>query len=205
MLKSIALMKIKNTLTAGAFLLLIIGSGLQVLAADPFKIDTKNTTIKWTGEKVTGKHYGKISVQSGNLVWEGNLITGGQVSIDMNSITCEDLTDATWNNKLIGHLKSDDFFAASKFPTSNLVIKKSMRQGDKLMIIGDLTIKGITKTIEFMADVKVVGNTLSAQAQIIVNRSEFNVRYGSSSFFDNLGDKVISDNFSLEISLKASK
>jgi polyisoprenoid-binding protein YceI len=197
--------KFEKVFAISSMVLFLISIGIHAFAGNPFKVDPRTTTVKWTGEKVSGRHYGKISVQSGQLTWENGIITAGKIVMDMNSITCEDLTDATWNNKLIGHLKSDDFFSVAKNPTSTLVIKKSVKTGDKLMVIGALTIKGITKEIEFMADIFVKGNTLKATAEIVVNRADFNVRYGSQSFFDNLGDKVIYDDFKLEVSLNAAQ
>lgn len=196
-------MKFEKVFAFLSLIIFLISLSLHVFAGNPYKIDPKTTTLTWTGEKLTGKHYGKISIQSGTLDWDNGGITGGSVLIDMNTMTCEDISDATRKNKLIGHLKSDDFFSVAKYPTSQLAIKKSIKTGNKLMIIGDLTIKGITKTIEFMAEVKVAGKTLNATAKIIVNRANFNVRYGSQSFFDDLGDKAIYDDFVLDINLKA--
>jgi polyisoprenoid-binding protein YceI len=173
--------------------------------ANTITLNATNTTLTWRAEKVTGKHHGKISVAKGNIaVTKGN-ITGGTIEIDMTSMTCEDL-EGEWNQKLIGHLKSDDFFSVEKFKTSNFVIKsttplKSDKDGNTHTISGIMTIKGISQNISFPAKISLNGNALSATGTAVIDRSKFDIRYGSKSFFDNLGDKVIYDEFKVEISI----
>lgn len=170
------------------------------------KVDTSASVITWKGAKVTGTHYGKISVKSGKLDFNNGALTGGSFEIDMNSITCEDLSGGG-AAKLVGHLKSDDFFGAEKYPTSKFVITQVVSRGTPgaYKISGDLTIKYTTKPIRFMADVKEEGGKYVATAKITVDRSDFDVRFGSGSFFDNLGDKTIYDEFELDVKLVASK
>ncbi|MCI5082417.1 MAG: YceI family protein [Saprospiraceae bacterium] len=162
------------------------------------KVDTDESSVVWRGYKVTGKHYGNVKIQSGSLDFDGEKLVGGEFVIDMTSITCSDLT-GDYNGKLVGHLKSDDFFGVATHPTAAFKITKAIPQGtgNRYKIVGDLTIKDITKEIKFFADVE----SGSAEAKITVDRSEFNVKYGSGSFFDNLGDKTIYDEFELEVSL----
>jgi polyisoprenoid-binding protein YceI len=171
-----------------------------------FKIDKQQTKVEWIGRKVTGKHSGNISVAEGNLVMEGQKIKGGTIIMDMTSITNTDLTDAGYNQKLIGHLKSDDFFSTEKFPTSTLIIKKARQTGkDKFSISGSLTIKGITNPVEFPATIATVGSQVKASAKIMVDRTKYSIKYGSGSFFDNLGDKAIDNLFELNVNLIAIK
>jgi len=119
----------------------------------------------------------------------------------MTSITNTDLTDASYNQKLVGHLKSDDFFGIEKFPTANLNITKATKfSNGKASVTGDVTIKGKTETITF--DIVKKGNSYSAKIEI--DRSKHDVRFGSTSFFDSLGDKAIDDLFILDIKLVAS-
>jgi polyisoprenoid-binding protein YceI len=116
----------------------------------------------------------------------------------MNTITCADLTNEGANQKLVGHLKSDDFFGVEKFPTSTFKVTKATQfTNGKARVTGVLTIKGKSETIAF--DVTKKANVYSAQVK--VDRSKFNVRYGSKSFFDNLGDNFIDDIFILDIQL----
>lgn len=164
----------------------------------PTKVNVEKSTVSWKGYKVTGEHNGNVKIKSGSLNWDNGTLTGGSFEIDMNSITCNDL-EGEWNDKLVGHLKSDDFFGVANHPTANFTITKAIPYGTegKYKIVGNLTIKDITKEIKFNADVK--GS--SATADIIVDRSNYNVKYGSGSFFDNLGDKTIYDEFELTVNL----
>ncbi len=166
------------------------------------QVDTKSSVISWKGYKVTGSHYGKINIKSGKLDFNNGALTGGSFEIDMNSITCEDMQGGG-AEKLVGHLKSDDFFGVAKYPTAKFVITQVVSRGTPgaYKIAGDLTIKSTTKPIKFMADMKDEGGKMVATAKITVDRSDFDVRFGSGSFFDNLGDKTIYDEFDLDIKL----
>ncbi len=116
----------------------------------------------------------------------------------MTTITCTDIEDGEYNQKLVGHLKSDDFFGVEKFPTAEFVVKKSTKfKNGKASITGDITIKGKTESLTFEVD----NDGSNYKAKIDIDRSKFDVRYGSNSFFDNLGDKVIDDIFTLNIQL----
>jgi len=168
-----------------------------------YVVDTQSSEIAWKGEKVTGEHVGKVKIDNGTLEVSNGNITGGSFEIDMASITNDDL-EGEYNQKLVNHLKSDDFFGVSKYPKAKLEIKKvKSLGGDKYEVIGDLTIKSTTKKIEFPATITADGNAVTASANIVVDRSEYDVRYGSASFFDNLGDKVIYDDFHLDVTLVA--
>lgn len=164
-------------------------------------VDVKASTLTWTGYKVTGQHTGNVKIKSGDLIFSGDVVTGGSFVIDVTSITCTDL-DAEYGGKLVGHLKSDDFFGADKYPTASLKITRAIPQGDgSYKILADLTIKGKTNPTKFVAKVAKEGNKQVATAEIKVDRSEYDIRYGSGSFFDNLGDKTIYDEFDLNVRL----
>lgn len=160
------------------------------------KLEVKKSTINWLGKKVTGKHNGTINLKEGFLEMEGDNIVGGQFIIDMSSITVLDLK-GDMKGKLEGHLKSDDFFGIAEHPTASLVVKNAEKKGNTYTVNGDITIKGITQPISF--DLNMNGTT--ATTTVIIDRSKFNVRYGSGSFFDNLGDKTIYDDFQLDVTL----
>ncbi len=174
--------------------------------ADTYNVDVNSSTIAWTGYKVTGKHTGVVKVKSGNLNWDGGKLTGGTFEIDMNSITCTDL-EGEYAGKLVGHLKSDDFFGSAKYPTAKFVITKAIPQDTKgnYKIVGNLTIKEKTNEVKFAATVSESNGTVSASGKITVDRSEYDVRFGSGSFFDGLGDKTIYDEFDLQVTLVAKK
>jgi len=178
-----------------AVVALTLGYGVQ---AQTLKVDASKSEITWLGKKVTGEHAGTINVKSGELKLDGNAIAGGEFVVDMTSIKNTDLTDADYNAKLVGHLKSDDFFGVEKYPEAKLVItNKAPFSAGKATVTGDLTIKGTTHPVTF--DVTKDGEAYTAD--ITVDRSKYDVRYGSKSFFDNLGDKVIYDDFYLTVKL----
>lgn len=171
-----------------------------------YNVDIKSSQVVWKAYKVTGSHTGNIQLKSGNLEFTNGALTGGKFEIDMNSIACTDLS-GEYAGKLVGHLKSDDFFGVATYPTSKFVITKVVSRGTPgaYKIQGDLTIKGITQSIKFNADLKEDGSKTVAEAKITVDRSDYNIRYGSGSFFENLGDKTIYDDFDLEIKLVTNK
>ena len=168
-------------------------------------VDVTKSSVNWTGKKVGGAHSGTISIKEGNLTVSNGKITGGKIVIDMNSIKVTDITDPGMNAKLAGHLKSDDFFGVASYPSAELSIKKVEHNGMNQNFTGDLTIKGVTHPVSFTASSSVVGNKTVYKGVITVDRSKYNVRYGSNSFFDNLGDKVISDEFTLDFMLLVTK
>lgn len=167
-----------------------------------YSVDTKASTVTWIGKKVAGQHNGNINISKGNIITSHGTITGGTVEFDMNSITNADVTDKASNDKLVGHLKSDDFFGVTKFPTSKFDITKvTLKSGNDYEVTGKLTIKGITNEITFPALIKMDASTIVTIAKIIVNRTKFDIKYGSASFFDKIGDKAISDDFELNVNV----
>ena len=175
--------------------------------AGSYSVNVEDSNVAWKGYKVTGEHAGTINVKSGELTFgENGELTGGKVVIDMTSIKCTDL-QGEWAGKLEGHLKSGDFFGVENFPTAELVITKVAAKGTPgdYKITGNLTIKETTEEIRFYAHLEENGGTIAATADIKIDRTDFDVRYGSGSFFDNLGDKTIYDEFDLTVNLKAVK
>ncbi|MCB0517633.1 MAG: YceI family protein [Lewinellaceae bacterium] len=171
-----------------------------------YSVNTASSTVAWKGYKVTGEHNGNINLKSGALTFDNGMLTGGSFEIDMASIKCNDL-QGEWADKLVGHLKSDDFFGVEKYPTSKFVITKVVSRGTpgSYKVTGNLTIKETTKEIKFDANVSEEAGNYVATADIKVDRSEYNVRYGSGSFFDNLGDKTIYDEFDMSVKVVTKK
>ena len=166
-------------------------------------IDTEESVISWKGYKVTGEHAGVLKVKNGSLDFDKGTLKGGSFEIDMSSLTVTDLKAGQGKEKLEGHLKSGDFFGVEKFPTAKFEITKVVSRGTtgSYKIIGNLTIKETTKQIKFNANVTEANGVKTATADLTIDRSDFDVRYGSGSFMDNLGDKTIYDEFDLSISL----
>ncbi len=173
---------------------------------DVFKVDTTKSKILWTGQNVAGgKHTGEIAITDGQLIGDSGKLTAGSFSVAINSISVTDLTGDR-ATRLANHLKSEDFFEASKFPEATFKITKVSGAGGNLSITGDLTIKNITKAIMFPATVNQSGNTLNATAKgIKIDRTQFDIKYRSGNFFSGLGDRAISDEFLLDIELVAAK
>ncbi|MCY1720559.1 YceI family protein [Prolixibacteraceae bacterium Z1-6] len=167
-----------------------------------FDVDTKASKVYWTGKKVTGEHTGYLAVKSGTVLVEGGKVLNADVNLDLSTIECTDLT-GEWKDKLVGHLKSDDFFSVEKHPNATFKITAVKDAGDKNTVVGDLTIKGITHEISFPADVKVAGETLTAIGTASIDRTKWNIKYNSGKFFDSLGDKMIYDEFEIKFELTA--
>jgi len=171
-----------------------------------YNVDNKASKITWKGENVTGFHAGEIKLSKGSFTVENGKLTGGSFDIDMNSMTCTDL-QGEYADKLVGHLKNDDFFGTAKYPTSKFVVTKAVWQGgNNYKVTGNMTIKDVTKEAKFNAVVVVTGNELKVEVKdLVIDRSEYGIKYGSGSFFDNLGDKTIYDNFTLNLTIVAKQ
>jgi polyisoprenoid-binding protein YceI len=162
-------------------------------------VNVKDSNITWKGYKVTGSHEGTIKLSAGSLMFDNNdNLTGGTFTMDMTSITVTDLKAGEGKEKLEGHLKSDDFFGVSNHNKAMFTINKVDGKNGTYRVYGDLTIKGISKPTTFQMIVK--DNMASASFKI--DRTKFDIRYGSASFFDDLKDKAIYDDFDLNVNLK---
>lgn len=181
-------------------LALVFGSATatEPVAEEKKEVKTDASTITWKAYKVTGSHTGTVDLQSGSLTFDGDKLTGGEFVADMTSLISTDL-EGDGKGKLEGHLKADDFFGVEKHETSKLVFKEVKSTGkNSYEVTGDLTIKGITKPVVF--DVSVYGS--KATATVKVDRTKYDIKYGSGSFFENLGDKTIYDEFDLVVDLE---
>lgn len=174
--------------------------------AQTFNVEPSATKIVYVGKKVTGEHTGNLAVKSGKITLKGEEISGGEVVVDMNSLTSTDITDPEYNTKYVGHMKSEDFFNTAKYPESKLVIKSSKKTAKGLEVKGDLTIIGQTKPVTFIVtDLKKTDAGLTGKSNLTLNRTQWGLKYGSNSFFKGLGDKAIHDDFTLAIDLAAKK
>lgn len=188
------------------FLLLMIvgGSGMFIHAQAQtmaINVDTKNSEVVWRGYKVLGEHHGNIMLNSGVLKMDGSNIVGGEFEIDMTSIDNSDLSGGS-KEKLVGHLKSEDFFDVENHKTATLVITNANRKSKgEYRITGNLTIKGITHPVMFNTSIEVEDKITRANATIRVDRTMYDIKFRSGKFFEDLGDKMINDNFQLEVSL----
>jgi polyisoprenoid-binding protein YceI len=189
------------------FLTLTILTGLTVFMSfdKPLKevkytVDTERSTIDWTAKKVGGGHTGTVKIASGNLIYNGKALTKGSFLINLTSLTSD-------NARVTTHLKSDDFFSAEKNPNAKFEITKVTAAGaERVNIAGILTIKGISHPISFPATVKTQKNIIVAVANgIRVDRTKYDIKFRSKTFFSEIGDKAIDDEFELNINLVAKK
>jgi polyisoprenoid-binding protein YceI len=191
-IKSLAVLVLALSLTTSGF------AGTQ-------KVDIVKSSVKWLGKKAVGEHFGTILIKEGTLDNTNGKVTGGKVIIDMQSIVVTDIEDAANNGKLVTHLKSDDFFGVATFPTAELVITKVVSKGNSHTFSGNITIKGITNPACFTAISENDGKSTVYKGTLTIDRSKFNVKYRSKSFFEDLGDKFIYDEFTLDFILVATE
>jgi polyisoprenoid-binding protein YceI len=184
----------------------IVLAGLVAFVAFSFKgadvekkeVKTSESKVVWKGYKVTGSHEGTISLKSGSLSFNEDKLTGGEFVMDMTSLIVTDL-EGEYKGKLEGHLKSDDFFGIENFPTASLIFNEVKSTGkNSYSVTGDLTIKGKKNPVTF--SISIYGN--KATASLKVDRTKYDVKYGSASFFEGLKDKAIYDDFDLVTDLQ---
>lgn len=167
-------------------------------AGEKKEIKTDKSKVVWKGYKVTGSHEGTIAIKSGSLTFDDNKLVGGEFVIDMTTISSTDL-EGEYKGKLDGHLKADDFFGVENHPTSTLVFTKVTPSGKNAYnVTGDLTIKGKTNPITFT--ISIYGS--KATTSLKVDRTKYDIQYGSANFFDGLKDKAIYDEFDLVADLE---
>lgn len=188
-------------------------------SASVYNVVTEGDEIAWVGYKtfnIGDSHNGTIQVSEGSFTMEEGNLVGGEFTIDMGSIKSLDLAEnQEYAMKLEGHLKSPDFFAVDSFPTANFVITGAEAAsaedttGATHYVTGNLTLKGISKSITIPAEVAANDAEISFNTpEFVIDRSQWDVRFRSTSFteFADLAkDKVIDNNIKLKISVKASK
>jgi len=169
-------------------------------------VNEKTSTFNWTGSKITGdKHSGTLSVKSGSISVEKGNIVSANVAIDMLSMTCTDDMHERAKIKFIGHLESPDFFNTAEHSTAYFVLSSFDKSKDGNYIVkGKLTIKGITNDISFPAKASVSDSGVSLDADVVFDRSKYDIQYGSGSFFEGLGDNLINDDVMVKLHIEAS-
>ena len=190
----------KGVLSLALALVFGAATATEPVADEKKEVKTDESKVTWKAYKVTGSHTGTVELESGALMFDGEKLTGGEFTVNMPTLVSTDLEgDSDSKGKLEGHLKSDDFFGVESHPTSKLVFTDVESTGkNSYEVKGDLTIKGITEPVTF--DVSIYGS--KATATMKVDRSKYDVKYGSGSFFENLGDKTIYDEFDLVVDLE---
>lgn len=175
-----------------------------------YAVDIANSQITWKGSKPLGSHNGTIALSGGKLAIKGDVIEAGEFVIDMNSITDLDLEGGMKEN-LEAHLKGTvegkegDFFDVTKYPTATFALTGIEEVDGKTMMNGNLTIKEKTNNISFPVDISSEGNTMTVTSEtFVIDRTKWDVNYGSKTVFDNLGDKFVSDDVEITVTLVAN-
>jgi len=177
------------------------------VTAITYKVNTENSMIEWKGFKPTGSHTGTISIKQGKLDLNDGSIESGSFDIDMTSIVVTDIpVEDEGNAKLKGHLTSPDFFNVEAHPSATFDITGIKTADNKTMLSGNLTIKGKSNNISFPVSTEMKDNIVTLTSETFtIDRSKWNIEYGSKSFFDNLGDKFINDDIEMKVTLTANK
>lgn len=180
----------------------VVLSFSSVSAQEKYKVVVESSTITWKGYKPTGSHNGTIALQSGSILMQDQYIAGGSFSVAMATIK-----DADGSAKLEGHLKSPDFFEVEAFPTAKFAISEvEMDENGAATIKGNITIKGITKEISLSGNVTKTDDSVTLKTAIFkINRADFNVKFKSKTFFNDLKEKFINDEFDLQVTIVANK
>ncbi len=182
------------------------GDAIAVGDVEVFVLDDDRSKMKWVGRKIVGEHSGVVGFgELAEIQMVGDRLVGGGFEIDMTSISTTDLEGDAKKN-MDDHLKNEDFFAVDEFPRAFFVIKGGDVLGDnRYRIVGELMIKGISHEIEFEAEVVRMDDEVTAQASFLIDRTLWDIRYGSGKFFDDLGDKAIKDEMEFELDLVFAK
>lgn len=170
-------------------------------------VDTEASVINWIGAKFTGdQHTGTINIADGNLLVEGDQLVGGKFAIDMSTIAVTDETPDGGKAKLVGHLSTGDFFEVEKFPTATFEITSveavTGKEDATHSITGNLTMKDITKSITFPAEVRIADNIAAQTTQFVIDRTQWGVMYNSTAA-GALKEKAIKDEIALKITLRS--
>lgn len=186
---------------------LFIMSVAIMLGQQQYTADLDKSVVNWKGFKPTGNHYGTVQIKNGSFSVKDKEIISGEFDIDMNTIIDLDMpAGSEHNTKLVNHLKSEDFFGVDKYPTANFTLQSTEKKGDRYLCTGDLTLKNITHSVSFLATIKNEGKTLSLKSETFkIDRSKWDIKFKSKSFFSNLGDNFIYDDIELSVEVHSQK
>lgn len=181
-----------------------------VSGSGKYSFDTNSSKVVWEGKKTFIKEWidvGDIKIESGYATLLDNKITEAQVIVDMKSIQANKTGKGDGEDMLSRHLKSADFFDVENFPTASFTLTSINETPDNLKYNaeGNLTIKGTTKKISFPVGVYMLNDDLIVEGEIVVDRTEFDIRFGSTNFFKDIGDNAIDNDFVLKVKLVAKK
>jgi len=175
-----------------------------------YHIDPAASVLEWTGRNFNNRHYGRIPFSSGEIAITNGELRRGEITLDMTGISNLDLQDETYRQMLISHLKSDDFFAVERYPSASITISGWLPIAGATpgtpdhTVQGELTIKGVTRGIVFPVAVSPQEDgSLKAQAAFDIDRTAWNISYGSGKLFEKLGMHLVHDRIDIELFIVA--
>ncbi|SRR6056297_471951 len=181
----------------------------QTTDQEKFGVNTEKSVIHWTGTKPTGEHHGTLQIKDGQIFIKDGKIYGGKVIMDMTSIKNEDIEKENMRQKLVGHLKSKDFFNVENYKEAAFELTNIEKIGEDEFshkVSGNLDIKDISKNIAFKINVKMEGDKIAVESEkFLIDRTNWDINYKSKSVFDNLKDQFIHDDVGIKFKLAAQK
>ena len=188
----------KNYVIVSILVSSLIGGEIRTLTAEP-----AISNLRWTAEKVTGSHWGYVSLKEGSIEIKNDRLVSGEFIVDMKTIKVMDIKDSPWGKKLEAHLHSKDFFDTENHPEAHFSLHSVKIKNNDLLISGDLTIKDITHPLDFNCEVTHAKNSSSAKGQMKIDRTLYDITYRSFKYFPDIGDRMIDDIFTIDFEIDA--
>ena len=185
----------------------------EIMSRDgAYRFDIENSRLEWIGRNLNNLHFGQLAILEGELVIAADAPVSGRIVVDMHALTNFDLQDAGYRDMLISHLKSEDFFAVDRFPTASLILtgwetdSALFHEAPSGTATAELTIKGITRLVRFRAVVAPQPDgSVKIHAAFDIDRTLWDILYGSCKYFERLGMHLVHDTVSLELFAVARK
>ena len=179
-----------------------------IFSTNIYSLDSSSSSLEWIGRKLTGSHNGSIQFSSGKVLFDGKKLLSGELKVAMGTIRNNDISREEYRESLENHLKSEDFFNVDSFPSAELMIIENLgfsNQVRESILLCDLTIKGITHQIKVPVKLNIYNSHATASGTIDVDRTLYNIKYKSKSFFPDIGDRLIYNDFTLNFSIRVNR
>ncbi len=189
--------------------LLVLGFVLisfKTIDSETYTAIVDESTITWAASRPGKTHDGTLAISNGNLIFEENKLIGGDFTIDMKTIKVLDIKPGKMNQKLVDHLNSSDFFDVENHATGNYRVTRSEAKDGKILVKGQLTLKGITNDVEFLADVSNTDDAVTLKTgEFKIDRTKWDIKFRLGKFFDDLKNRLIYDDITITVNVKATK
>ena len=198
-------MNIKKNIIFGFLISLffIFATPISIFAKTKYNINTVVSNVSWLGSSAISKHTGNVEVKNGTIFKNGELFEG-EITIDMNTLTNSDIKNKSKADDLINHLKSAEFFEVNKYPEAKIkIVKTDLTSKNVYNVKANVTVKGINENVSFPVKINLTKGELSAKGTLTLDRTKFGIKYKSGKFFENLKDKIIHDDFTINFEIRA--